>query len=469
MIEAQTIDRNDASLLPPFRGEAGQVTPAFVKAAEDALRSQDQAFLKAVAEELHEADLADLLEALQPDERMTLITLLGNEFDFAALTEVEDAVREEILEDMPNTEIARNVRGLENDDAVFILENLDEEDREDVLSLLPLGERLELQRGLQYLEGSVGRLMQTDFIAVPPDWSVAQTIEYCQANTELPEQFYEIFVTGEESALLGEAPLNVILRADKSTRIGMLMQVPKHAFAVDAKQEEAARAFQRYNLVSAPVADRAGRLVGVLMIDDMVDVIEEEADADIKALGGVKADEEITDNVFAIARGRFSWLFLNLLTAIAASAVIGLFENALQKMVALAVLMPIVASQGGNAGTQTMTVAVRALATRELGRANAMRVISREVIVGLVNGLGFALIIGLVAAFWFQQLELGIVIGIAMLANMIAAALAGVVIPLALERNGVDPAVASGTFVTTVTDIVGFFAFLGVATLWFGL
>jgi magnesium transporter len=469
MVQAQPIDQPANSSSPALRDEEGRVTPEFVALIEAALRSRDRAHLQAITDELHEADLADLLEALVPEARTALITLLGNEFDFTALTEVEDTVREEILEDMPNTEIARQVRGLENDDAVFILENLNAEDREDVLSLLPLNERLELQRGLHYNDGTVGRLMQTDFIAVPPDWTVEQTIQHCQTNNELPEQFYEIFITGEENALLGEATLNSILRADKTARIGTLMQVPKHAFHVDTRQEEAARAFQRYNLVSAPVADKAGRLVGVLMIDDMVDVIEEEADADIKALGGVKADEEITDNVFSIARGRFSWLFLNLATAIAASGVIAIFENSLQKMVALAVLMPIVASQGGNAGTQTMTVAVRALATRELGSANAARVVGREIIVGLLNGLGFAFIVGTVAALWFKQVELGIVIGIAMLVNLLAAALAGVLIPLYLERRGVDPAVASGTFVTTVTDIVGFFAFLGVATLWFGL
>ncbi len=462
-------DRTEDQALPPFRDEEGHVTRAYVELVDGVLRSHDRERVKAIAAELHEADLADLLEALHPEERTTLIALLGNDFDFTALTEVEDTVREGILDDMPNTEIARNVRDLENDDAVFILENLNTEDREDVLSLLPLGERLELQRGLHYAESTVGRLMQTDFVAVPSEWTVEQTIEYCHANENIPEQFYEIFVVGEESALLGEVTLNSILRAEKTKPIGQLMQVPKYAFEVDTEQEEAARAFQHYNLVSAPVVDAAGRLAGVLMIDDMVDVIEQEADADIKALGGVKADEDIGDNVLEIARGRFSWLFVNLLTAIAASGVIGLFESSLQKMVALAVLMPIVASQGGNAGTQTMTIAVRALATRELNRANALRVIVKECTVGLLNGIGFAVIIGAVAAVWFRQTELGIVIGIAMLANLVAAALAGVLIPLMLEKRDIDPAVASGTFVTTVTDIVGFFAFLGVATAWFGL
>lgn len=468
MAKAQDLDRPE-SAVPPFRDEDGNVTPIFVDAIDIALHNHDTARLKALAGDLHEADLADLLEALESEDRATLITLLGNDFDFASLTEVDDAVREEILEDLSNSIIARNVRDLENDDAVFILENLPEEDREDVLSLLPLGERLELQRGLEYKEHTVGRLMRTDLIAVPPEWTVEQAIHYCQTTQGLPDEFFEIFIIGPGNKLLGEVTLNSLLRAERKTLVGMLMKESKHAFTIDTNREEAARTFQHYNLVSAPVVDGGGRLAGVLMIDDMVDVIEEEADADIKALGGVRSDEEISDSVITIARGRFTWLFVNLLTAIAASVVIGLFQGSLQKMVALAVLMPVVASQGGNAATQTMTIAVRALATRELGRANAMRVVTRECLVGLFNGFAFAVIMGFVAGLWFEQAELGFVIGIAMLANLVAAGLAGVLVPLTLERSGIDPAVASGTFVTTVTDIVGFFAFLGVATLWFGL
>ncbi|MES2906317.1 MAG: magnesium transporter [Pseudomonadota bacterium] len=469
MASVHDIERPQGDAIPAFRSDEGHVTSAFVDAIDIALHDHDMASLKALAGDLHEADLADLLEALNSEDRAALITLLGNEFDFTSLTEVDDAVREEILEDLSNTVIARNVRDLENDDAVFILENLNEEDREDVLSQLPLGERLELQRGLEYQDDTVGRLMQNDFIAVPPEWTVEQTIAYCQNTQGLPEDFYEIFVIGPGNTLLGEATLGTLLRADRHLLMGMLMKEPKHAFNVNTDQEEAARSFQRYNLISAPVTDKVGRLAGVLMIDDMVDVIEEEADADIKALGGVNADEEISDNVFRIAFGRFNWLFINLLTAIAASAVIGLFQSSLQKMVALAVLMPIVASQGGNAGTQTMTVAVRALATRELRRSNAMRVVLREGAVGLFNGLAFAAIVGVIAGAWFQDVQLGLVIAFAMLANLLAAAFAGVLVPIAMDRMKVDPAVASGTFVTTVTDIVGFFAFLATATLWFGL
>ncbi len=455
--------------LPPLRDSEGHIDPAFLTAVSATLGSGDGAHLALLAGDLHEADLGDLLGVLIPVERQQFIALLGQNFDFNALTEVTDTLREEILEDLPNELIADNLRDLDNDDAVTILEDMTEEDRVDILALMPLGERIKLQRGLDYDEGTAGRLMQTDYIAVPPEWTVEKTIQYCQTTQNLPDDFFEIFVIDNEFKLLGEATLNSILRADKGATIGSLMQVPKHAFNIDADQEKVARTFQRYNLVSAPVIDDKDRLAGVVMIDDIVDVLEEEADADIKALGGVKADEEIGDTVFKIARGRFSWLFINLITAIAASAVIALFEGSLQKMVALAVLMPIVASQGGNAGTQTMTVAVRALATRQLRSANTWRIIMRELSVGFLNGLAFAIITGLVAAFWFSKPQLGFVIAIAMLANMLAAALAGIAIPIVLEKGGADPAVASGTFVTTVTDIVGFFAFLATATLWFKL
>jgi magnesium transporter len=264
-------------------------------------------------------------------------------------------------------------------------------------------------------------------------------------------------------------PLDKLLRTKRPVRISEIMvDEPDQVEATD-HQEDVARRFQRYNLVSAAVIDEAGRLVGVITIDDVVDVIEEEADAEIKALGGVKPDEELSDNVWEIARGRFTWLFVNLLTAILASAVIGFFEKSLEKMVALAVLMPIVASMGGNAGTQSMTVAVRALATRNLGRSNVRRIVGREVLVGLINGLAFAVLMGVVAVFWFGLPSLGPVIGLALVVTLASAAFGGIVIPVLLDRFDVDPAVASGPFVTTITDVVGFFAFLGIATLWFGL
>jgi magnesium transporter len=311
--------------------------------------------------------------------------------------------------------------------------------------------------------------MQTEFIAVPPSWTVGQTIDYMRETEDLPERFFEIYVVDAQGKFLGAVPLDRLMRTKRPVAMSELMEPERHVVRATDDQEEVARRFERYNLVAAPVVDAADRMVGVMTFDDIVDVIEQEAEEDIKALGGVKGEEELSDSVWTIAKSRFNWLLVNLATAFLASSVLGLFEGELQKMVALAVLAPIVASQGGNAATQTMTVAVRALATRDLSDANAWRVITRELMVGLVNGLAFAVITGVIAYAWFKVPGLGFVIALAMVCNLIAAAMAGILIPLAIERFRFDPAVASGVFVTTVTDVVGFFSFLGIATLWFGL
>ncbi|MCZ8271234.1 MAG: magnesium transporter [Beijerinckiaceae bacterium] len=451
------------------RDEDGNLHPELIEAVREALAASDSVRLVALAGDLHEADLGNLIEALDPDERPRLIALMGEDFDFAALTEIEDTVREDLLEEMPNAQIAEGVRELDSDDAVYILEDLAEEDQEEVLAALPTPDRATLERSLDYPEESAGRRMQSDVIAIPPFWTVGQTIDFLRESEDLPEEFYELYVVDAALRVLGRVPLNRMLRAKRPVKIEKIMLEAEHRVAATDDQHEVAELFKRYNLVAIPVEDAEGKLVGVLTFDDIVDVIDEEADAEIRALGGVRADEELGDSTLETARRRFSWLFVNLVTAILASAVIGFFEGALQKMVALAVLMPIVASQGGNAGTQTMTVAVRALATRALGGSGARRFVAREIRVGLLNGIAFALLMGAVAAVWFNSVDLGLVMGIAIIVNLIAAALAGVLVPLALDRIGIDPAVASGPFVTTVTDMVGFFAFLGVATLWFGL
>ena len=311
--------------------------------------------------------------------------------------------------------------------------------------------------------------MQTEFIMVGLDWTVGQAIDYMRETPDLPDRFYEIYVVDPQKRWQGAVPLDVLLRARRPIPLKDLIEEDRRRVAVTDDQQEVARLFGKYNLVAAPVVDAADRLVGVITIDDVVDVIEEEADEEIKALGGVTSDEELSDNFWTIAKGRFNWLLINLATAFLASSVLGLFEGQLEKMVALAVLAPIVASQGGNAATQTMTVAVRALATRELGSSNALRVTMRELLVGLVNGVGFAVITGIAAVIWFKIPGLGIVIGLAIICNLVAGALGGILIPIVLEKFRADPAVASGTFVTTVTDVVGFFSFLGIATLWFGL
>ena len=369
---------------------------------------------------------------------------------------------------VPQGGIAEAVQDLNSDDAVYILEDLEEADQEEILSALPFEERLRLRRSLDYPEESAGRRMATEFIAVPPFWSVGQTIDYMREDQNLPDRFHEIFVVSPHFELLGSVALDQILRTGRKASIESIMGETRHSIPAEMDQEEAARLFEQYDLLSAAVVDDAKRLVGVLTIDDVVDVIHEEADEDIKRLAGV-GDEELSDTVWQIAQGRFLWLFINLITAVLASLVIGLFDATIQQMVALAVLMPIVASMGGNAGTQTMTVAVRALATRDIDTYNARRIVMRELLVGIFNGLVFAVIIGIVAALWFSSNQLGVIIAAAMVFNMIAAALAGILIPIVLNLMKIDPAIASSVFVTTVTDVVGFFAFLGLAAWWFGL
>jgi magnesium transporter len=469
--ETDTAPPAETSILErlPMRNEAGDIRPEFIDEIARCIRTGDVAFLREVVAELHEADLGDLIEALEPDDRVSLVELTGADFHFSALNEVDDTVREEILEELEPETVAEGVRELESDDAVELLEDLDEEDQEEILEKLPPPERIAIERRLLYPENSAGRRMQTEFITVPPDWTVGQAIDYMRETPDLPDRFYEIYAVDAIRRWQGAIPLDVLLRSRRPVPLADLIDEDRRRVTVTDELEEVARLFGKYNLVAAPVVDAGDRLVGVITVDDVVDVIEQEADEEIKALGGVTSDEELSDNVWTIAKGRFNWLLVNLATAFLASSVLGLFEGQLEKMVALAVLAPIVASQGGNAATQTMTVAVRALATRELGSGNAVRVVIREGLVGLVNGLAFAVITGVAAVAWFRIPGLGIVIGLAIICNLVAGALGGILIPMVLERVRADPAVASGTFVTTVTDVVGFFSFLGIATLWFGL
>lgn len=454
----------------PFRDDEGAPRAEFVATVEDAIASGDKTRLLALAGEMHEADLGDLIEALEPESRPKLVELMGGEFDFAALTEVPEHVRDEILEELPTETVAEGVSELESDDAIALLEDLDRSEQEEILEAMPAIERSALRRSLDYPDKSAGRLMQTTLVAVPPLWTAGQALDHLREGDqeELPDSFFEVFVVDPGHRLLGNVFLDKLARTPRSTPLQDIMQ-DRRRVKVSDDEEEVARMFERYNIVSAPVVDEADRLVGVITIDDIVDVIQEAADEDIKALGGVSRTEELTDPIFSVARGRFVWLFVNLLTAFLASSVLGIFQGELQKMVALAILAPIVASQGGNAATQTMTVAVRALATREMSRSNAMKVILREFLVGGLNGLAFGVLTGIGAAMWFGLPALGFVIAAAMLTNLIAAAFGGILVPLALDRLKIDPAVSSGAFVTTVTDVVGYFAFLSFATLYFGL
>lgn len=448
--------------------DGGVIRASFLSHIGAAIADRDTLTLRKDVEDLHQSEVGDLLEALQPEQRLALVELMGDAFDFTALTEVDDSIREDIIDSLPNEQIAQAVQELDSDDAVYILEDLDEEDQKEILAKLPFTERIRLRRSLDYPEESAGRRMQTEFVAVPPYWTVGQTIDYMRDDNDLPERFSQIFVIDPTFKLLGAIDLDQILRAKRSVKIEDIMHETRHAIPATMDQEEAAREFEQYDLLSAAVVDENERLVGVLTIDDVVDVIQQEAEEDLLRMGGV-GDEELSDSVFETSRSRVPWLAVNLVTAFLAASVIGLFDTTIEKIVALAVLMPIVAGMGGNAASQTMTVTVRALATKDLDIYNAGRIIRREMGVGIINGIVFATMIGIVAGLWFQDPNLGGLIAAAMVINMFAAALAGILIPLVLDKFGADPAVASSVFVTTVTDVVGFFAFLGLATWWFGI
>lgn len=452
---------------PDIYSEDGAIRPAFVAHISAAIGDRDTLVLKNEVAELHQSEMGHLLEALPREQRRALVELLGSDFDFTALTEVDEKIRMDIVDSMPNAQIAQGVQDLDSDDAVYILEDLDHEDREEILSQLPFTERIRLRRSLDYPEETAGRRMQTEFVAVPPFWTVGQTIDYMRDDQNLPERFSQIFVIDPGFRLLGGIDLDHVLRSKRSVKVEEVMHETRHAIPATMDQEEAAREFEQYDLLSAAVVDENDRLVGVLTIDDIVDVMQQEAEEDLLRMGGV-GDEELSDTVSATSRSRVPWLVVNLATAFLAASVIGLFDQTIQKVVALAVLMPIVAGMGGNAATQTMTVTVRALATRDIDIYNAGRIIRREVMVGVINGLVFAVLIGLCAGLWFKSPDIGGLIATAMIINMLAAALGGILIPLVLHRIGADPAISSGIFVTTVTDCTGFFAFLGLATWWFG-
>ncbi|HEY4200065.1 MAG TPA: magnesium transporter [Devosiaceae bacterium] len=467
--QSDIVDEPLAGVAPaPLRADDGHIDTDWIEALRLLIEAQDEHDIVEMMQPLHAADTGDVLEALDSETRLSLVRLLGDKFDFAALTEVDESIRAELIDELPNAQIARGVANLDSDDAVTILEDIEQEDRDDILSKMPAFERLSLRRSLDYPEESAGRRMQTDFIAIPPFWTVGQTIDYLRNESGLPDEFYQIYVVDASYNLLGTIPLDKFLRAKRPVKIEAIMHTDVIEVEASQDQEEAARAFERYDLVEVAVVDESRRLVGVLTIDDMVDVIHEEATEDMQLLAGV-GNEDISDGVVDAVRSRATWLVVNLVTALLASLVIGLFDATIEQMAVLAVLMPMVASMGGNAGTQTMTVTVRALAMRELDSFKLRRLVLREVLVGFFNGGIFAILLGVLTLVRFGNPGLGVVIGLAMITNMIAAGTAGVLIPLALDKYKIDPAVASSTFVTTVTDVVGFFAFLGLAALWFHL
>ncbi|MEE8123299.1 MAG: magnesium transporter, partial [Alphaproteobacteria bacterium] len=418
---------------------------------------------------LHYADVADVIEALGPEDRKLLIEIIRPHFEPETLTRLEEPVRSEVIEQLGTADLAAAIGGLETDDAVEVVEHLDDEVQSQVLEALSIEARTLLEEGLSWPEDSAGRLMQRELVAVPSFWTVGETIDFLREaaerdSDELPEEFYDIFVVDPKHKPVGTIPLSRVLKTKRPVKVSDLMTPELRLVPVDMDQEEVAFLFRQYDLASAPVVDEAGRLVGVITVDDVLDVIDEEAEEDIMRLGGV-VETDLYRAVLDTTKSRFSWLVVNLGTAIVASIVIGFFEVTIRQIVALAVLMPIVASMGGNAGPQTLTVAVRALAMKELTASNTLRAVGKEVLVGGFNGILFAGLMGIVAWLWFGSPAIGLVIAAAMVINLLVAGLAGVAIPLGLERTGVDPAVASGVVLTTVTDVVGFLAFLGLAAL----
>ncbi len=445
---------------PPHSEDRYLLTRDFIRSVTDALEEGDADAVRALTADLHAADMAQLLGLISADERRALVETVKTQLDPEVLAHLEETVRDEVVALLGPSEVAAAVSELDADDAVYVLENLDDRNLAAVLRGVPAEDRAAVEEGLAYEEDTAGRLMQRDLIAVPEFWTMGQTIDYLRESDDLPDDFYEIFVVDPAFKPVGTVPLNRAMRTKRPVKVSEIMDREQKLIPVDMDQEEVAYLFKQYDLMSAAVVDGSGRLVGVITVDDVLEVVQEEAEEDILRLAGV-AEDDLYSSVISTTRTRFTWLLVNLGTAILASSVIGVFDATIQQVVALAVLMPIVASMGGNAGTQTLTVAVRSLASHELTATNAMRIVNKELLVGLINGVLFALIVGVVASLWFGNMSIGLVLAAAMVINMIVAGLSGIVIPLALNRLGIDPAVASSVFVTTITDVVGFFAFLG--------
>ncbi len=444
--------------------EVAGLSPELVRDIQEALDRGDRAEASALVSPLHAADKADLIELVSPEQRRQLVEALRPDVDPEVLASLEETVRDEVIEQLDAGEVAAAVAELDTDDAVYLLEDLSEEEKRRILDAVPAEERAAVEEGLSFPENSAGRMMQRELVAVPAYWTVGQTIDYLRANDDLPDEFYDIFVVDPRHAPIGYVPLSRAMRSRRPVPMSELMERDIRPIPADMDQEEVAYLFHQYGLVSAPVIDASGRLIGVITVDDVVEVIDEEAEEDIMRLGGV-SETDLHEPALTTTRRRFTWLLINLGTAILASSVISLFDATIQQMVALAVLMPIVASMGGNAGTQTLTVTVRAIATKDLTPANALRHVGKELTVGLLNGILFAFVAGAVTVLWFGDTTLGLVIGAAMIVNLVVAALAGILVPLGLDRAGIDPAIAASVFVTTMTDVVGFFSFLGLAAL----
>lgn len=429
-----------------------------------AVAAGDSERLGALLAPLHPADIADLLEQVDGSHRREILYLGARFFDGEVLSELEESLREEVIAFLPSEVISEAVRELETDDVVDLVEDLDAPQQEAILDALEDADRVAVEKALSYPEETAGRIMQREVVAAPEHWSVGDAIDHLRGNkNELPEQFYHVIVVDPRMKPVGHVTLGKLLSSKRAVALLDILEDGFRTIPVMQAEADVAYAFNQYHLISAPVVDDDGRLIGMITIDDAMVVLDEEHEEDILRLAGVGGESSLSDTVIETTRQRTPWLAVNLVTAILASLVIAQFEETITQFVALAVLMPIVASMGGNAGTQSLTVAVRAIATKDLTVSNVWRVVRREAMVGLLNGCIFALVMGAVGMAWFGSGMLGVVIGVAMVINLVIAGLAGILIPVMLEKLRVDPALASGAFVTTVTDVVGFFAFLGLA------
>jgi magnesium transporter len=438
----------------------------FINLFSNKIKDNDTNFLNKTLKELHPSDSADIIENLSLDNRSKLIELEDFSLDPEIFIELNESIQSEIFILLSIESIVNILKRLESDNALKILENLDEKKKNTVLGKLPPKDRFLLQEGLNSPEDSAARIMQREFTATPSNWSVGQTIDYLRESKDLPEEFLEIFIVDNNFQPIGTVPSSKVLRAPRDSKMISIMNEMQVRISVNMDKEEVGHIFENYNLVSAGVVDKDNKLVGMITGDDVFTVLKEEAQEDVLRLAGV-GNEEITDSVIKKTKRRFSWLLLNLFTALLATLVIKMFEATIEQVVALAVLMPIVASMGGNAGTQTLAVTIRAIATKELSSRNFNKVVTKEFIIGILNGIIFAVITGAIIQLWFKDTNLTILIAVAMILNMMVAGLFGILIPVTLKKFKIDPALASSVFVTTITDVIGFLSFLGLGALLF--
>ena len=457
----ENFSNNDDSNFKSLYG----LTPVVENTIIDAISNKNARSLKKLIEPLHPADQADMLERLTDEQISDFLGLLGKSLDPEVLVYLDLNVQEKVIDFIGPKALAKAIPELHSDDAVEILQELEEADRNVIIKQLPKSDRILVEEALSFPESSAGRLMQREFLAFPGNWTVGQTIDHMRDQPQDNEDnFYSVYIVDPAHRLLGVISLSRLLSAKRPVRLNNLMEANPRSVNVETDQEEVSLLFQQYGLVNMPVIDKVGRLLGVIIVDDIVDVINEEAEEDLQGLTGV-SNLSITASFVETIKGRFSWLILNMFTAILASTVIGLFQEEIEKLVALAVLMPIVASMGGNAGTQTVTVAVRALATRQLNYTNLQKFVLKETWLGLVNGFLFAVLSVLLAYLWFGDKQIALIMGLAMIANLLFAGVLGTLIPLTLEKFNIDPAISSSVFLTTATDVIGFFTFLGLSAL----